>query len=166
MVVDASPLRLNSYSLPAEFWGDGGADHAARVAAVRAWLVSGCGDYHVSLRRAIGRYLDAVAEHVGLHREALAAGLARFDGLYQPEDWFWSAPRPLPRSWWRADGEWLHAELAFWDGNGVIAMRANDFDAEDLPDVFRCFWAGEVLPVSPSRRPFSAGPELDPTARA
>ena len=72
----AVPLRLNSEPLPPAAWGDGGADHTARMAAVRSWLLAGCGDYNGALRRAVAQYLDAIAAHVEHHRDALAAGLA------------------------------------------------------------------------------------------
>jgi hypothetical protein len=154
----AAPLRLNSEPLPLAAWDAGGAaDHAARMTATRVWLLASCGDYNGALRRAVTHYLDAVAAHVEHHREALSAGLTRFHGLYRVEDWCWSALRPLPRAWWRQDGDWLHADLAFWNGSDVIAMRAPDFDRGELPAPFQQFWKGETLPVSPFRRTFPAG---------
>lgn len=149
-----SPLRLHSVPLPAEAWESGGVDHAARMAAVRTWLLASCGDYNQVLRRGVTQYLDAIAAHAADHREDLTAALARFHGLYRPEDWCWSALRPLPRAWWRRDGVWQRADLAFWNGDAVIAMRASDFDAGVLPPALQHFWAGEILPVSPFRREF------------
>lgn len=157
----AAPLRLNSVPLPVAAWdaaaGDHPADHAARMAAVRSWLLAGCGDYNQVLRQGITHYLDAIAAHATHHRDALAAGLARFHGLYRVEDWCWSALRPMPRAWWHQDGAWMRADLAFWDGTTVIAMRARDFDTGDLPVPFQHFWNGETLPVSPFRRVFPSG---------
>lgn len=162
VAVGAVPLRLNSLPLPADAWEAGAseagaADHAARMAAVRSWLLAGCGDYNAALRRGVTRYLDAVAAHVEAHRDALAAGLRRFHGLYRVEDWCWSALRPLPRAWWCQDGAWAHADLAFWNGEAVIAMRARDFDDGALPVTFQRFWDREILPVSPFRRAPPAG---------
>lgn len=155
----AAPLRLNSVPLPPAAWGSGGADHAARMMAMRSWLLAACGDYNGALRRAVGRYLDAVAAHVEHHRDALAAGLAPFQGLYRVEDWCWSAPRPLPRAWWRRDGAWQRADLAFWNGSAVIGVRPQDFESGELPVAFRYFWQDQTLPVSPFRRAFPAGPD-------
>jgi hypothetical protein len=135
-------------------------DHAARMLAVRSWLLAGCGDYNAALRRGVTRYLDAVEAQVRDHRDALATDLARFHGLYRPEDWCWSALRPLPRAWWRHDDAWISAELAFWNGNEIIAMGARDFDAGELPVALRLFWTGETLPVSPFRRPFPSGSDM------
>ena len=144
-------LRLNSVPVPAEFW-PAGMDHAARRAAFRGWILEHCGDYNEALRRAVGRYLDAVAAHVAAHREELAQGLARYEGLFAVEDWVWSALRPLPRAWWRTGDTWSRAPVAFWDGRDVIAMTPGDLDAAALPPSLEKFWRGQVLPVSPFRR--------------
>lgn len=159
VVLGAAPLRLNSVPLPAAAWGAGEADHAARKVALRAWLLASCGDYNEALRRGVTHYLDAIASHVTRHRDVLAAGLARFHGLYRVEDWCWSALRPLPRAWWRRDGAWVRADLAFWNGNAVIAMRSSDFGMGELPTPFQYFWNGETLPVSPFRRDFPPSPD-------
>ena len=143
VVVGASPLRLNSQPLPAEAWADD------RMAAMRAWLLSGCGDYNGALRGRVTRYLSAIAAHLADHRDELAAGLARFHGLYQPEDWIWSALRPLPRAWWREGDIWRNADLLFWNGNAVV-----DPAGDELPHSLRFFWRGETLPASPFRRSF------------
>jgi hypothetical protein len=159
--VDAgpAPLRLNSVPLPVDAWGAREADHAARMEAMRSWLLSACGDYNEALRRGITRYLDAVAAHVAQNRQTLAAGLARFHGLYRVEDWCWSALRPLPRAWWHQDGAWVRADLAFWNGNEIIAVGARDFETGDLPLPFQRFWNGETLPVSPFRRALPTWPD-------
>jgi hypothetical protein len=157
--VGPAPLRLNSLPLPAEAWDAGCADHAARMAAVRFWLLAGCGDYNVALRRGVARYLDAVECHIAQYGDALEAELARYHGLYRPQDWCWSALRPLPRAWWQHDGAWVHADLAFWDGNAVVSMPAREFETGVLPVPFQRFWIGESLPVSPFRRAFPAGPD-------
>ena len=150
----AAPLRLNSVPLPIEAWGSGEGNHAARTAAMRAWLLAQCGDYNEALRRGVARYLDAITAHVTAHYDALTAGLQRFHGLYRAEDWCWSALRPLPRAWWRRNDILVRADLAFWDGNEVLAMRASDFDSGELPISFQNFWNGEILPRSPFRRAF------------
>jgi hypothetical protein len=159
-----APLRLNTVPLPVAAWDAGEADHATRMAIVRSWLLASCGDYNEALRRGVVQYLDAVAAHVTHHRDLLATNLARFHGLYQAEDWCWSALRPLPRAWWQQDGAWSRADLAFWNGNAVIGMRARDFAAGDLPVPFQHFWSGEVLPVSPFRRPIPGGVSFRPSS--
>ena len=154
----AAPLRLNSVPLPADAWNVGAADHVARMEAVRSWLLASCGDYNAALRRGVTRYLDAVEAHVRDHRDTLTADLARFHGLYQVEDWCWSALRPLPRAWWRHNDVWTRADLAFWNGNEIIEPAARDFDTDELPVALQVFWTGETLPVSPFRRRFPPMP--------
>ena len=158
--LDVAPLRLNSVPLPVAAWAAGDANHSARMFAVRSWLLASCGDYNVALRRGITLYLDAIAAHVRHHHDDLAIGLARFQGLYQAEDWCWSALRPLPRAWWQQDGTWVHADLAFWNGTAVIAIPPGDFDTGELPVAFQQFWDGETLPVSPFRRILPGGLSL------
>jgi hypothetical protein len=155
----AAPLRLNSVPLPVAAWGSGTPDHAARMTAMRSWLLASCGDYNRVLHHAITSYLDAVAVHVAHNHDTLAAGLAPYQGLYQVEDWCWSAPRPLPRAWWRQDGAWMQADLAFWIGDTVIALPPGDLGGSDLPPAFQHFWQDQILPVSPFRRAFPAGPD-------
>jgi hypothetical protein len=159
VIAGAVPLRLNSLPLPIDAWDTELADHAARLATVRSWLLAGCGDYNVALRRGVSQYLAAVEAHVAEHSAALTGDLAQFHGLYRVQDWCWSALRPLPRAWWRQDGDWLRADLAFWDGSAIIAMQAGDFANGVLPVPFHRFWTGEALPVSPFRRAFPAGPD-------
>jgi len=150
----SAPLRLNSLPLPLEAWDAGWADHAARMAAVRSWLLAACGDYNAALRRGVTQYLDAIEAHVAQNGDALSADLAQFHGLYRAQDWCWSALRPLPRAWWQQDGAWVHADLAFWDGSAVITMQPKDL--ETLPVPLQHFWTGQILPVSPFRRTFPA----------
>ena len=72
----SAPLRLNSLPLPLEAWDAGWADHAARMAAVRSWLLAACGDYNAALRRGVTQYLDAIEAHVAQNGDALSADLA------------------------------------------------------------------------------------------
>ncbi len=54
----------------------------------------------------------------------------------------------------------VRADLAFWDGGAVIEARARDFATGDFPVAFQHFWDGEILPVSPFRRPLPDGVSL------
>ncbi len=151
-----TPLRLNSLPLPQAAWGADVASHQGKVAATTAWLQAQCGDYNAGLRRAVARVLDAYAAQIDLHRAEIAADLARFDGLYRPEDLLWSALRPLPRAWWRQGGQWQRADLAFWDGRHMHAVlpRAVDGDAWGVVAPFAGrFWQANGLPMSPFRLP-------------
>jgi hypothetical protein len=182
VTVAAETVRLHTVPLPPDAMQDMIGDHAARIAAMTAWLQGLCGDYAPLRRRFIAAYLGWAAAEIAAHRAALEDALRRYDGLYVPEDFLWSAPRPLPRAWLPAGGERLFAEIAFWiDGTplaielsaretprqvafrdaGIAVVRLEpealgDF-AAGLPEFPRAFWRGERLPVSPFRRAIPRG---------
>ena len=148
------------------------------------WLCAQCGDYAPQRQQFVRCYLDAMASHLLEHRAPLDEALRRFHGLYVPEDWLWSALRPLPRAWLVGDAGVSGADIAFWDGARAIVIGfgampspsaatasgnipvelapADLADATDrlmtrLPDVFRQFWRNETLPCSPFRRAIPDG---------
>ena len=115
-------LRLNTEALPAAAMEGVATDHAARMAALVRWLEGLCGEYAAVRRRFVASYCAMLGASVAARREELAAGLARFDGLYAPEDWVWSAPRPLPRAWVPGGGGMVFAEVAFRLASGPVAV--------------------------------------------
>jgi len=181
----AEPLRLNTEPLPLAAMPAAAGDHAARVAAAVDWLISLCGDYAPLRRRFITSYFAFLAAQIDAHRATLAADLARYDGLYTPDDWLWSAPRPLPRAWLTGPDGPVPAEIAFWDGTQPLAIELSARDTPRLaalrqaglpvlritPDVladptalgallpgpFHEFWRGQTLPASPFRQPIPRG---------
>lgn len=187
VTVGDTSLRLNTEPLPPEAMTLVIGDHAARIAAIRSFLHGLCGDYAPQRRRFVDAYLDALTAHIAAHRDVLVQDLQRYDGLYAPEDWLWSALRPLPRAWLRTDAGTLMADIAFWDGTQAIAidlgggqamagatvlritpeMLAGDL-LRLLPETFRHFWQGQILPASPFRRPIPLGvlAGSDPGGRA
>ncbi len=180
-----SPLRLNTEPLPQAAMPEAANDHPARTAAAIDWLVSLCGDYAPSRRRFITTYFAFLAAQLAIQRAALAVDLARYDGLYTPDDWLWSALRPLPRAWLVGPDGPIPAEIAFWDGTRPVAIELSARDtprqaalraaglpvlriAPDvladpatlgtlLPATFHDFWRGQTLPASPFRRPIPRG---------
>jgi hypothetical protein len=181
-VVGEQKLRLNSEPVPADAMPLAIGDHAARVAAAIDWLTGLCGDYAPLRRQFIGCYFDFIAAHVEAHRDELAERVKPYDGLYAPEDFLWSALRPLPRGWVPAAGALLPADVVFWDGAQVVAIELSARETEKqralaaagvtvyrieadafgrlddiMPDGFRRFWEGESLPSSPFRRPIPRG---------
>jgi len=151
VTVGAAILRLNSEPLPADL-APVEPSHAARLAALRDWLLAQCGDYAVHRRRFVARYLDWVAARIAAHRPELQQRLACFDGLYAPEDFLWSAPRPLPRAWLESDGQWQRLDMLFWDGAAALPIDPARAVDGQLPEKFKRFWDGERLPKSPFRR--------------
>jgi hypothetical protein len=179
-VVGADKLRLNSEPVPADAMPLAIGDHAARVTAAIEWLTGLCGDYAPLRQQFIGRYFDFIAAHLDAHRDELAERVKRYYGLYAPEDFLWSALRPLPRGWVPVADTLLPADMVFWDGARVVAIELAareterqrslmaagvtvlrveaDANLDDImPDNFRRFWEGLLLPSSPFRRPMPKG---------
>ncbi len=181
----AELLRLNTEALPLAAMPAVAGDHAARVPAAVDWLISLCGDYAPLRGRFIGAYFGFLAAQIDAHRAALAEDLARYDGLYAPDDWLWSAPRPLPRAWLAGPDGPLPVEIAFWDGTQPLAIELSARDTPRqaalrqaglpvlritpdvladptalgvlLPAPFHAFWRGQSLPTSPFRQPIPRG---------
>ena len=167
VIVGSAPLRLNTEPLPPDELPALAADHATRITAAVQWLHNLCGDYAPPRRQFITTYFDFLASHIAEHRVELADKLSRYDGLYSPEDWTWSALRPLPRAWLPAGDRLLPADIAFWDGAQSIAFERDPQrrsalreasiaiieSIDELPDNFRFFWRNQTLPMSPFRRP-------------
>jgi hypothetical protein len=180
VTVGGAKLRLNTEPLPADAFTQTAGGHAARVVAMKQFLRGLCGDYAPLRQRFSDCYIDCVAAHLATHRDELARDLQRYDGLYAPDDWLWSALRPLPRAWLRRETGMVPVDFAFWDGTQAIAIDLGngretaagrvvcrvtpDVLAGDplalleiLPDCFRCFWRAQKLPASPFRRPIPRG---------
>jgi hypothetical protein len=185
VTVGAGMLRFNTEPLPPEASAAATPDHAARVTSMKQFLFGLCGDYAPLRQRFIDVYIDALATHIAAHREELARGLAQYDGLYMPEDWLWSAPRPLPRAWVKGDAGLVAMDIAFWDGaraigidltgtaktSGLAICRITPDMLQGggllaaLPATFQRFWTDETLPRSPFRRAIPSG-VLNVTAAA
>ena len=122
VTVGRDKLRLNTQPLPAEAMVSAAGDHAARVAAMKQFLRKLCCDYAPQRLRFVDCYIDCMAAHLETYRDELARDLQRYDGLYAPEDWLWSAPCPLPRAWLPGQGEMVPVDFAFWDGTQPVAI--------------------------------------------
>jgi hypothetical protein len=181
-MVGGEMLRLNSEPVPADAMPLAIGDHAARLAAATDWLMSLCGDYAPLRRQFIAGYFRFIAAHLDANRDELTERAKPYDGLYAPDDWLWSALRPLPRGWVPMDGQLLPADMVFWDGRQALAIELAARETEKqialqaagvaairiepnmlagdpmllgrtLPESFTRFWDGQTLPSSPFRRP-------------
>jgi hypothetical protein len=181
--VGGEPLRLNSEPVPADAMPLTTGDHAARVAAAIAWLEAQCGDYAPLRRQFVAAYFRFIAAEIEAHRGELAERLKPYDELFAPEDFLWSALRPLPRGWVPVGDRWLPADVVFWDGERAIAIElgARETDRQKallacgvdvrriepglfgrlgdaVPANFVDFWKCQRLPSSPFRRPIPSPP--------
>ncbi len=128
--VGREPLRLNSEPVPADAMPLAIGDHAARVTAAQEWLEGLCGDYAPLRRQFIAAYFRCIAAQIEAHRDELAERVKPYDGLYTPEDFLWSAPRPLPRGWVPVGDALLPADVVFWDGARAIAIELSARETE------------------------------------
>jgi hypothetical protein len=180
--VGREPLRLNSEPVPADAMPLAIGDHAARVTAAKAWLEGLCGDYAPLRRQFIVAYFRCIAAEIEAHRAELAELVEPYNGLFAPEDFLWSAPRPLPRGWVLTGDTLLPADIVFWDGARAIAVELSVRETEKpkalaaagvsvcriepgmfgrlgeiLSGMFRHFWQAQSLPSSPFRRAIPRG---------
>ena len=174
--VGDEPLRLNTEPVPAEVMPLLSGDHTARVTAALQWLQSQCGEYAPLRRQFIAAYFGLLAAEIEAHRAGLTERLKPYDGLYAPEDYLWSALRPLPRGWVPAGERFLPADIVFWDGTQVIAIELSARDTDKrkallaagivvsggepnaLAQQLHHLWNAQALPSSPFRRPSPSPP--------
>jgi hypothetical protein len=181
--VGEEPLRLNSEPVPADAMPLETGDHATRVSAAIAWLEGLCGDYAPLRRQFIAAYFDFIAAQIEARRGELAERLKPYDGLFEPQDFLWSALRPLPRGWVPIDDRWVLADMVFWDGRQAIAIELGTRDTDRqkallaagvdvrriepamfdrlhgmLPPNLLRFFEYQTLPSSPFRRPIPSAP--------
>ena len=173
LTLGPAPLRLNTLPVPPALV-DGGTERASRPGAVLAWLQAGCGEYARPRRRFMADYLAWAARAVA--GPALDARVARFAGLFAPEDWAWSVLRPLPRAWLAGPDGPMGADILFWDGRQPLAVLLGDGNEaalaaagaacvrlrpgqaldDALPPAVQDAWQGDTLPASPFRRALDA----------
>ncbi|MGC8475639.1 MAG: hypothetical protein ACP5NP_04730 [Acetobacteraceae bacterium] len=170
-------LRLNTEPLPLAVLSGMPPDHAGRVAAARAWFATLCGDYARKRERFVTACFDWAEAAIAAAHDEIAASLARYEGLFAPEDFFWSAPRPLPRAWLPGPQGHGFADIAFRTETGLVAVLLDDAPAPpgiravrldaSAPEAFLAasfggFWRTERLPRGAFRRGFSPLPPAGP----
>jgi len=125
-----APLRLNNcgLELPAPGPFDAEASPAERIAAHLTRL---SGSWNLMGARFIERYFAFLNQQIATHRTELDARLAKFDGLFQADDFLYSAPIPLPRAFLHAPEPgtsghgpeaFVQVDFAFWLGNSPLAV--------------------------------------------
>jgi hypothetical protein len=103
---------------------------AERIAAHLKQLSGG---WNKTADRFIERYFAFLAGQIDRHRAGLAERLAAFDGLFEPGDFLFSAPLPLPQAFLFAPAEprsdeeptpedFIKADFAFWLGARLVAV--------------------------------------------
>jgi hypothetical protein len=126
------PLRLNDGQYP--FAPPDPAaypDVPRRLDFLREQLQEQCDLWGKTQRGFLDRYFAWIGERIAAERDELSALLAPFGGLYRPEDFAFSAWRPLPRAHLFAPdrggaaddpSQWLRVDFAFWSGDAILAL--------------------------------------------
>ena len=104
-------------------------DVASQLAFLNSHFQHQCGVWAKYARRFVDRYFAFVGAEIAGARAELEDRLAPFGTLYRPEQWAFSALRPLPRAHLYApvgdepppDGL-VRADVAFWSAHGPVAV--------------------------------------------
>jgi hypothetical protein len=132
------PLRFNNSRYDFGFAPNvqpGGADEAGFV---KEYLKGLCRPWDNLSTQFLDAYFRFMSELLDEHRDALAARLEPYAGLYDHKDWLFSAPKPLPR-----------AHLYAPQDGGAGAVAAADFARVDF-----AFWLGDRLVAAQSSQGF------------
>jgi hypothetical protein len=128
------PLRFNNsrYDLASAPNPEGASMDVRDV--LKYHLKSLCRAWDNLSTRFLDGYFEFLTDTVEGHRDALVEQLAPYAGLYDYRDWFFSAPKPLPRAHLYAPAEGSTAQIAtadfvpvdfaFWLGDRLVAAQS------------------------------------------
>ena len=103
---------------------------ADQLTFLRGHFQHECGIWAKHTRLFMARYIDWIDTEIAANRTELAEKLARFGTLYAPEQWAFSALRPLARAHLAAPetpgatlpDTLVRADIAFWTETGAVAI--------------------------------------------
>ena len=125
----SQPLRLNG--VPVDLFASANApvDRSDQLITLRDQMLALCDPWNRSATLFVECYFRAVEDCVVDNAQAIAAGTVGLGSLFEPRDWAYSAPCPLPRAHLLAPGgggsaetEYVVADFAFWTGAGFVAL--------------------------------------------
>ena len=121
-----TPLRLNNapYSYDEGIQGPG-PTATERLAFLRDHLTELCDMWAKRPRQLVALYFRLIERCMDRDRAAIEAKAQRLGGLFTPEDFAFSALRPLPRA--HLNG--VRVDFAFWTGKTLIAVDIAGDDA-------------------------------------
>ena len=135
------PLRFNNSRYDFGFAPAAAAGGEDEAAVLREYLIGLCKPWYNVSVQFLDAYFRFAADAIEQHMHVLTARLAPYAGLYDPKDFLFSAPKPLPRAH-------LHAPPP-----GASAQAA-DMDAADFLRVDFAFWLGNRLVAAHSAQSF------------
>jgi hypothetical protein len=134
-----APLRFNTSRYESAFAPAAQAGPADDATLVKDYLKGLCRPWDKVATQFLDAYCAFVSGLIEEQREALAARLEPYAGLYKPSDWFFSAPKPLPRAHLHAPQEgharsatgaidaagFVRVDFAFWLGDRLVAAQSS-----------------------------------------
>ncbi len=137
------PLRFNNSRYEFGFAPNAQAGAADEAALIKDYLKGLCRPWDNVSTQFLDAYFQFASDLIEEQRNVLAARLEPFAGLYNYKDWFFSAPKPLPR-----------AHLYAPEGGGIGAAGASSTSAADFVRVDFAFWLGDRLVAAQSSQGF------------
>ncbi|HUK59428.1 MAG TPA: hypothetical protein VLV50_09375 [Stellaceae bacterium] len=95
---------------------------ADRLEILREQLASLCGPWDRLAALFLDCYVEWIAATLATADAELRDLSARAGGIFAPEDWSFSALRPLPQAHLPAGTASVRADFAFWTGTGFVAI--------------------------------------------
>ena len=128
------PLRFNNSRYERSFAPDVQTD-ASEADLVKDYLKSLCRPWDNLSTQFLDAYFGFLSDLIEEQRDALSERLAPYAGLYDYRDWFFSAPKPLPRAHLHAPQEggaaggattdFARVDIAFWLGDRLVAVQSS-----------------------------------------
>jgi hypothetical protein len=127
------PLRLNNSRYDRAFAPTAQAGDAGEAGIVLDYLKGLCRPWDNLAAGFLDAYFRFLSDVIDEQRDALAARLAPYAGLYDYRDWLFSAPKPLPRAHLHAPrdagtpgapDDFVRVDFAFWLGDRLVAAQS------------------------------------------
>ena len=124
------PLRLHNgpYDFRATPNAGDPSDTTTRLALLKKYLHAQCDLWRKAQHTFIDAYFEFIVHSLDEQRAVLSRQLNAYEGLYNYQDWSFSALRPLPRAHIQTkSGVFVAMDFAFWTGTEVITINIVDF---------------------------------------
>ena len=130
------PLRFNNSRYEFGLVPEAQAGTSDERTVLKDYLKGLCRPWDNVSTRFLDAYFQVVSDVIEEQRSFLSERLAPFAGLYDYKDWFFSAPKPLPRAHLHAPpegsaagaiggaAEFARVDFAFWLGDRIVAAQS------------------------------------------
>jgi hypothetical protein len=130
------PLRFNTSRYDAAFAPNAQVGATDERDLIKDYLKGLCRPWDNLATQFLDAYFQTISDVLEEQRDVLSGRLAPYAGLYDYKDWFFSAPKPLPRAHLHAppDGgatspaggaaDFVRVDFAFWFGDRLVAAQS------------------------------------------